>query len=433
MKLFKVFTLVCLLLFFAACGSGMKKLDPEEATDGGNDISDGDAADTDSEPAADVDQAEPQHDGDPAGPETDGDTAEPVTDGDPAEPETDGDSNIPADPATDEEKCAAAQGTWDPSAQNCYKIEECGVKPENSEWNGDSTYKVYYDVDAEAWEASHLDAHYGDGEPGPCQYKCIADHAYENGECRPYCSAVFNGTSARIEVAQNDLLDLAGEYWTIEAWIKQADEDLTDKNVPIIRKGTTSSTPAYLLTGYKKQTTSSWRSGTTTTYSFMGYVGYSYTQQQMGPGGSQTKTGSLQPSSDVDYSDGWTHVALVQNKESLYNGWQTNYKLLLFVNGKQVDSQNYEAAPTINTVNEALVIGANLNQNANYFFKGLIDSVRISSSAKYTEDFENDLKALEVEEDTLALWDFSNNAADSSENHLDGAGSDITYSTDCAF
>ena len=246
-----------------------------------------------------------------------------------------------------------------------------------------------------------------------------------------------------IEVASNAALNLNFESktWTIEAWIKQADADLTSDNVPIVRKGT-GSTPVYLLTGYKKQ---SW-GGNYSFYSLMGYVKFSYPASTGIPyvaegSGELTPTGN-----NVNYSAEWSHVAMVQNAvTSGTNQWNqtTTYKLLLFLNGKQIASEEYKSSsnssgigggnnnstsvvPTIETNEEALVIGANLN--AGLFFKGLIDSIKISNTAKYTAAFTP--AALSVDDTTMAFWDFNGNTTES-KNGIESTATGITYSTDC--
>lgn len=253
-------------------------------------------------------------------------------------------------------------------------------------------------------------------------------------------AAEFNGTDSKIEIPANEALNLASETWTIEAWIKQADEDLNENNVPIVRKGTDTNSPVYLLTGYKKQSYS-WGEDNYEVYSLMGYISYSYTSEMGGggwnPGGDgNTQSATNNPNaSNVTYSDDWTHVALVQQKEEdSSNPWQQgeNYKLLLFLNGKQVASSDYKAnnmnvTPTVNTNDEPLAIGANIN--ANFFFKGLMDSVKISNTAKYSEDFTP--AVLIADENTVAFWDFTNNADDSSANALNGVASGVTYVNDC--
>ncbi|MBO4711667.1 hypothetical protein J5681_07115 [bacterium] len=472
MRIFRIFVLVSLFFFMIACDDGVQRFIPvDEIDDGSSEIAD-DSDSTDTTPAdddpADSTDTTPGDD-DPADSTdttpADNDPADSTDttpgDDDPADstdttPDDDADSGdttpvdddstdtTPVDddqiiPDSGEAKCAAAseatmETIWDASSQSCYRIETCGNKPENSEWNGDSSYKVYYDVNTETWMPAAYSTQYGDGEPQPCQYKCIEKYGYEGGECKPYCSAVFNGTDSKIEVPSNTALNLASETWTIEAWIKQAAGDINSSNLPIVRKGT-GATPVYVLTGYKK-------SGTTT-HSVLGYVSYSYVTSGMP---SQSGNGTLTPTGNVTYSADWTHVALVQNKEtSGDNQWTqtTTYKLLLFLNGEQIASEEYKASntsggtiisnktviPTIKTNNEALVIGAHVGTDPGLYFKGLIDSIKISNTAKYTAAFTP--AALSVDDTTVAFWDFSGDATSSVGSGLDGAETEITYSTDC--
>lgn len=334
-------------------------------------------------------------------------------DSDSENPENDEDES----PLSDEEKCAGAGGTWDPAAQNCYKTKKCDAKPAHSEWNGDSSYDVYYDVEAGAWmPGPAYTTHYGDGESEPCQYKCASNarpDGPEGDECKLLCSAVFDGEKSKIEVAHNDLLNLASETWTIEAWIKQGEDDIPVYVIhPIVRKGITSD-PAYVLSGYYKQ-----QSGDG--YGMTSYVKYSY-------GSSTTTNNRLDPT--VTHSDDWTHVAMVKNKETsgiIFE--ETSYKLLLFVNGTQVGSNEFEKTPTVVTNDELLTIGAN-PVNAERYFKGLIDSIKISNTAKYMENFTPGV--LSADNETIAFWDFSGNAEDSSANGLNGTATEVTYSTDC--
>ena len=247
-------------------------------------------------------------------------------------------------------------------------------------------------------------------------------------------SAEFNGTDSRIEIPAAEALDLAYDTWTVEGWIKQADEDITDSNIPVVRKGDATNSPVYLLTSYKKQQQQGWGGEASVYYSLMGYVSYSYT---MSMGMSEmTQSSTINPSaSNVTYSDDWSHIAMVQTKETS-QGWggqeSTTYKLLLFLNGEQVASSDYKAnntavVPTVNTNDEALVIGANLN--AGFFFKGFIDSVKISDTAKYTENFTPSV--LSADENTVAFWDFTDNADDGSANGLNGTATNINYVKDC--
>ncbi len=444
MKFFKVSALVCLFFFMIACEDGATRFIPvDETDDGSSDVTDdSDATEptnpTD-EPTNPTDEPTNPTD-DPTNPTDTGDT-DPTDTGD-TDPTDTGDTDTGDTGDTDtgdtgdtdtgdtvvdenEAECVAAGGTWDAfeedELQKCYKIVDCGEKPANTEWRGEQTYNQYYDLEEGTWTNFSYEPEYGDtGEPKICQYICSANAAREGDECKPYCSAVFDGSSSKIEVAANELLNLASETWTIEAWIKQAADDITESNLPILRKGTTSATPAYLLTGYKYRTTYQG----TPYYTIMGYVGYSYTTQA-GPY-SQQKSDTLESTPNyLSYSYGWSHVALVSTKET--NGWQqTTYKLNLFINGEQKASESYDGAPTINTLDEALVIGANLNSEL--YFKGLIDSIKISNTAKYTEGFTPGVLA--ADDNTVAFWDFSNNANDSVSGII-GTPANIEYSTDC--
>ena len=243
-----------------------------------------------------------------------------------------------------------------------------------------------------------------------------------------YCSAEFNGTDSRIEIPANSALNLAYDTWTIEAWIKQAAEDVTTDNIPLVRKGAATNSPVYLLTAYKKQ--QGWSGDES--YGLMGYISYSYTMNMSTS--EMTQSSTNQPSaSSVTYSDDWSHIAMVHTKETSQGREEyTTYKLLLFLNGEIVASSDYKVnntavIPTVSTNDEALVIGANLN--ANFFFKGLMDSVKISNTAKYTENFTPSV--LNADENTVAFWDFNGNTDDSSGNNLHGIVTNVTYSTDC--
>ena len=464
MKIFRIFALVSLFFFMIACDDGVQRFIPvDEINDGSSDvIDDSDSTDTtpaDNDPAdstdtvpSDDDPADSTDtvpgDDDPADstdttPDDDTDSSDttPVdgdpTDNDPADDDpTDNDPTdndpTPVDedqiviPGSDEAKCIAAGGHWDSSAVNCYVTVDCDDKPEYSEWNGDSSYKVYYDVNTETWFPVAYPTQYGDGEPQPCQYKCIEKYGYEDGECKPYCSAVFNGTNkstievpAKIGNTTNAPLNLASETWTVEAWIKQPATPSSEN--PFLSKGTPSSglsstpTQAYYLTGYYKSGTKTYLKGS---------ANYSWATNITND---QTVTGS---GNKVSNSGNWTHVAMVQSKEtSSTNPFQqtTTYKLNLYINGTSVDNQTISGigSPTVAVVNGNLLIGTSGSQ----YFTGLIDSIRISSAAKYTNTFTP--AKLSAESDTVAFWDFNGDAKSSVGSNLDGTATAVTYSTDC--
>ena len=395
MKSCKVLALVFLFFFLIGCEDSVKRLTPaNEANDGNSEITDdSDVTDTD--------------DADPA---------------DTTPDEADSTDTIPSD-----------DDSTDTIPVDDDSTDTIPTDDDSTDTNPDD------DADS-ADTTPDSDPAPVDNDPivvDPAEECVAAGGVWENGECKHYCSAVFDGEKSKIEISANDALNLADDTWTIEAWIKQAEDDINSSNLPIVRKGT-GATPVYVLTGYKKQ---NW--GNQIYYTVMGYVGYSYTTQQ-GPM-TQPGNGTLQPTgNNITYSSDWTHIALVQNKEtSGTNPFQqtTTYKLLLFLNGEQVASEEYTAnnnngsnintsvTPTIKTNNESLVIGAHIGTDPGLYFKGLIDSIKISNTAKYTAAFTP--AALSADDTTVAFWDFSGNADDSSENGLNGTETEITYSEDC--
>jgi len=449
MKFFKVSALVCFFFFLIGCEEGATRFVPvDETDDGSSEITDdSDATDptnptdeptnpTDDPTNPTDDPTNPTDDptnptDDPTNPTDDptnptDDPTNPTDDptnptDDPTNPTDDptNPTDDPTNPLTDEEKCDAAGGTWDSSAQNCYRTETCDAKPANSEWNGDSSYKLYYDVNTGAWEPLTYATQFGDGEPQPCHYVCKENYGPINNQCKPFCSAKFNGTDSMITIASEDAPSIVGlESWTIEAWIKQSAENLPTYSIyPILRKGTSTSNAEYLLSGY-------YNGYNGNGYGLTGSTYYSYQQQY-----NQQKTADNQVNATLNtLPEGWSHVAMVYNKETVQYGggneW-TIYKLILFINGEQVKSANYNGAPTFVPNNEPLVFGA---RNSDRYFTGLIDSIRISDTALYTENFEP--AKLSADDSTIAFWDFSNNANDSVSGII-GTPTSIEYSADC--
>ncbi|MBP5405543.1 hypothetical protein J6Z19_00140, partial [bacterium] len=232
MKCFSGFLLIFVFFFFAACDSvnGVKKVVPEnegnKEAETDEDAEEDDSDSTNEDENADlIDDSGDSSDSDVEPVYDDSSDVEPA-DNDSTDEKPAGEEDDDVIPDSPEAKCKKVGGTWDSSAQKCYRTETCGDKPEYTEWNGDSTYKVYYDLNVEVWEPLTYPTHYGDGKPEICQYKCIANYSYVNGGCKPYCSAVFDGESSQIQVEHNDLLNLASETWTIEAWIKQGEGDI---------------------------------------------------------------------------------------------------------------------------------------------------------------------------------------------------------------
>ena len=457
MKFFNLF-LVFFFLFFIGCGDVTRVVpesntnDPTNPTDDPTNPTDDPTNPTDDPTNPTDDPTNPTDDptnptDDPTNPTDDptnptDDPTNPTDDptnptDDPTNPTDDptNPTDDPTNPLTDEEKCSNAGGTWDSFAEEdferCYKIVDCAAKPANTEWRGDQSYTEYYDVNDGTWTnfGANYKTEYGDtGEAKICQYVCASNAVYEDDTCKPLCSAVFNGTDSRIEVAANDLLNLGSDSWTIEAWIKQEEGDLTSNLVPVLRKGT-SEEPSYILTGYRQEQ-SGWGGNTTTKYTVTGATTYKAIRD----------TKELQVEGTFnEFSGGWTHVALVHHKdvESGIGGLvtTTTYKLTLYVNGEQVNSKTYEPNLTSNLLelDEPLVIGANLYSSwtvSKKYFKGLIDSVRLSGSEKYTENFTP--SKLSADGDTIAFWDFNNDFVET-KNGLENTPTNVTFSTDCAF
>ena len=186
----------------------------------------------------------------------------------------------------------------------------------------------------------------------------------------------------------------------------------TYKKTPILRKG-----DGYFLTGFYKTTSDS------NTYYNM-YGGFYYTS-------SQDLTAEIKyqnTDADSPIEEGWNHIALsydIENGTSL---------LRLYINGKLTGTKTDSSERTPRTVSKALVIGYYYDDGfisgTDLYFKGLIDSIKISNTAKYTADF-TPAKLSLGGEDTIAFWDFSGNAEDSSANGLNGTATGLTYSTDC--
>ena len=226
------------------------------------------------------------------------------------------------------------------------------------------------------------------------------------------CSAVFNGATSKIEVAHHDVLNLATDTWTVEAWIKQVVEDVTDE-VPIVaKKGASNKVDyTYFLSHYYK--TSGWLSST----AIKGSVYYAI---MINPEVSVEAT-------NLTNSGEWTHIALVQTMEN-----QLIVKkpvVTLYINGKKAGSEECDVSTnnlSISTSTEPLLIGSNGIKS----FNGLIDSIRISGTAKYTAKFTPE--KLSADGDTIAFWDFNG----TTEDFIGGLAvtpTDISYSTDCAF
>ena len=444
MKLFNYFFLLVVFCFFAACSDGAKRIVPEE--NNGESINDGesgndeDASDSSTDPSDteddnadsgdDADTADTSDSGDHGDSSDDGDSSDSGSDtdngdtdsddSDTADSSNDDDSDTGSEQLTQKQRCEDENGTWvadAPDSKKCQKTVTCEELPENAVANGDTSYVRYYDFSTNQWSQDYPQQ-YGEGDPKPCQYMCAEKTKYEDNKCKLYCSAVFNGVDSAIEIAAENAPNLDSETWTVEAWIKQAGDKAPSDVIPTIlikRKGDGNTIP-YFLGGYYNNNSVDY---------IRIYADYSYKQ------GYTAGTSKIDEAIKVPYSSNWTHVAMVQNKETSDWGTET-YKMLVFVNGEEVlnttykDSRQRNVTPTIVTNDEPLIIGVNFKKN--YYFTGLIDSIKISNTAKYTAAFKP--AKLYAEGDTVAFWNFSGDATDD-RSGKSGTETNIEYSTDC--
>ena len=451
MKQLNYFFLVVFLFFFTACGDGVERVMPVANDDTADTSSDtGDTANTDTGDTENPDTGDTANTdtSDTENPDT-GDTGNTDT-GDTANTDTgdteDSDTGDTVDtelPLTDEEKCVDAGGTWeafaDDDMEKCYKIVNCAL-PEGENagyivWRDAQSYTLYYDFENETWVGETYGSEYNDSdEPAICQYICASNARREDDKCKPVCSAEFNGSSSRIEVPNNDLLAL-GTSWTIEAWVKQDFNNLTtDDEVPIVRKG-----DGYYLSGFYKSTQGYNPLQQKTYYNMEGSFEYTYTSYGRERTDNFTVTAQYEnTNTESPINDGWNHVALS------YYIKEGKAHLLIYINGHQAKDETKttdDYAP--NTVSEALTIGYYLEKgmqimpggdstigDEEYFFKGKIDQLKISTNT-YESEFTP--QQLSVDDNTIAFWDFNNSFEDTSVNGLASTPTNVTFSTDCAF
>lgn len=208
----------------------------------------------------------------------------------------------------------------------------------------------------------------------------------------------LDGTSGFVEVAHSSALNLSGE-WTIEAWVKQTGNDA---QAPIVRKGSTTTAPAYYLYGNHFYFF----------YDETPYGGYYYDSSN-----SVAASTTTAPTTNE-----WHHLALVKSSS----------ELKVFYNGVLEET----VSATNDSMNnpESLFFGSRRSSTPSYF-NGLIDEIRISSTAKYYSAFTPD-KRLKNDADTIGLWHFEEGtsvvAGDSSGNgHFGTLNGGVTWKSDC--
>lgn len=114
-------------------------------------------------------------------------------------------------------------------------------------------------------------------------------------------------------------------------------------------------------------------------------------------------------------TDVWSHLALSVDDNNLAR---------LFLNGKLVDSRQLPS-PVCNT-NKGYLLGANVEpNNESSFYKGYLDKVRFSNTARYTADFAP-IWDYTTDQNTVAYYDFNNTVEN---GHTDG---NVSYTDSAA-
>lgn len=180
-----------------------------------------------------------------------------------------------------------------------------------------------------------------------------------------YCLEL-NGEGDFVSIAHHEALDL-GEAFTVECWAVL--DDLSTPR-PLIRKGDAQvDTASFYLYGNSIDDVAT--------------AGYRINQLNLV---------HQVVSADTLGAEVWHHLALVNDGE----------RLTLYVDGITEGSSPTAGEPIVNDESD-LFFGTNLRQDS--FLKGKLDEVRISSVARYTDDFEP-AERFELDGETLALWHF---------------------------
>jgi hypothetical protein len=138
---------------------------------------------------------------------------------------------------------------------------------------------------------------------------------------------------------------------------------------------------------------------------------------------------TMKNGSDYDYvpaaapvpTGSWHHIA------GVFDGTE----MRIYLDGTLSRSKSSSFAPGTGTKNLSIGVAIDGNQNPVYAFSGLIDEVRVSDSARYSQNFTAQAH-LSTDSATRALWKFDGQATtDSSGNSNTGTLTNgATYSTD---
>ncbi|HRZ78943.1 MAG TPA: LamG domain-containing protein [bacterium] len=278
------------------------------------------------------------------------------------------------------------------TAGNCTKVFYCNTKPATGTvWNTVSSYTQTWT--GTNWNpADDYTTEYNvTSSSTTCRYTCDAGYVYNGVSCvletAPCGSVKFDGTSGYVEVLHNAVLNLSGS-WTIEAWFMQY---ITDGQTPVIRKGNTTTSPAYYLYGHEYQIF----------FPSNAYGGYYY---------DSSNSESATAATELDINK-WYHVAVVK----------TASNLKIFVNGVLESTETTSYNPLNNSEN--LFFGSRRSSTPSYM-QGLVDEIRISSTARYSSNFTPD-KRFSSDASTIGLWHFEETAGTVADNAA-GSGLDGT-------
>ena len=196
-------------------------------------------------------------------------------------------------------------------------------------------------------------------------------------------SLEFDGTGW-VEVFYTSPLDLQDTSYTIEAWVRASD-----------------------LPNGKHATLLSKRSADTEGY-FLSLAGISH--GDLIPGTPVYQINDEQVVNDelgVE-PDTWTHVAVSFHR-------QLN-RLGMFIDGVRVHDATSPASLSAN--GSRLYVGKDVNgSDDRYWFTGFMDEVRVSTNARYMDDF-TPQQRFETDENTLLLWHFDEGAGGVAQDEM---------------
>lgn len=255
-----------------------------------------------------------------------------------------------------------------------------------------------YHVDAQDWDAdatcgscdSHQDSgdivvHYDsdsnvyyDTEPEDSDLLDVADSASDELAKPNYCLAL-DGDEDFLQVFFSSEL-LITRNWTLEAWVRYADNDSGVQ--PVLRLG----------------------DGDTSIGSYFLYAKYSAGDPMGGWGYNSFSFHGLSSGSPLQTEE-WVHLAVTHSL-----GIQQ-----FFINGVLHAEESYE--DDAYEITDDLLIGGVRHPNLTGYLDGYIDDVRISSTVRYVDAF-TPTTDYPIDDHTVAQWTFSSAHGDATHEDL---------------